>query len=383
MCSVGGSDETPADRRLIAGASRAKGKMRVDGIVYADAAMMADIREDESLEQVANVAHLPGIVGASLAMPDIHWGYGFPIGGVAAMDAEDGVVSPGGVGYDINCGVRLVALGAEPRRTCTPRLRDDRARRSTRACPTGVGAHRRDLRLSRDDLAQRAAAAARAWAVERGFGSRRATSSASKRAARCAAPIPRWCRTARASAAPQLGTLGSGNHFAELQYVAEIYDEPVAARVRPRRDQVTVDDPQRLARARPPGLRRPPARHDARRRAIRHRAARPAALLRAARRPEGRAYLGGDERGRQLRLRQPPGDDALGARGVADALGITSDADAASARCTTSATTSRSSRRSRSTAAPRVVRPSQGRDARVSAGHPQTPAAYRESASRC
>lgn len=78
------------------------GGMRVDGVVYADDAMMAEIREDQSLQQVANVAHLPGILQASLAMPDIHWGYGFPIGGVAAMDAEDGVISPGGVGYDIN-----------------------------------------------------------------------------------------------------------------------------------------------------------------------------------------------------------------------------------------------------------------------------------------
>jgi tRNA-splicing ligase RtcB len=78
------------------------GGMRVDGIVYADARMMAELRGDESLQQVCNVAHLPGILGASLAMPDIHWGYGFPIGGVAAMDAGDGVISPGGVGYDIN-----------------------------------------------------------------------------------------------------------------------------------------------------------------------------------------------------------------------------------------------------------------------------------------
>jgi tRNA-splicing ligase RtcB (3'-phosphate/5'-hydroxy nucleic acid ligase) len=78
------------------------GGMRVDGIVYADARMMAGLRDEESLQQVCNVAHLPGILGASLAMPDIHWGYGFPIGGVAAMDARDGVISPGGVGYDIN-----------------------------------------------------------------------------------------------------------------------------------------------------------------------------------------------------------------------------------------------------------------------------------------
>lgn len=76
--------------------------MRVDGVVYADERMIADIRQDQSLQQVANVAWLPGIVRASLAMPDIHWGYGFPIGGVAAMDADEGVVSPGGVGYDIN-----------------------------------------------------------------------------------------------------------------------------------------------------------------------------------------------------------------------------------------------------------------------------------------
>lgn len=79
-----------------------RGAMRVDGLVYATAEMMREIRRDASLEQVANVAHLPGIVGASLAMPDIHWGYGFPIGGVAAVDAEEGVISPGGVGYDIN-----------------------------------------------------------------------------------------------------------------------------------------------------------------------------------------------------------------------------------------------------------------------------------------
>ncbi len=79
-----------------------KGRMLVDGIVYSNRKLMDHLRSDQSLQQVANVAHLPGIVGASLAMPDIHWGYGFPIGGVAAMDGDDGVISPGGVGYDIN-----------------------------------------------------------------------------------------------------------------------------------------------------------------------------------------------------------------------------------------------------------------------------------------
>jgi tRNA-splicing ligase RtcB len=79
-----------------------EGRMQVEGLVYADERLMSDIRDDQSLQQVVNVAHLPGILRASMAMPDIHWGYGFPIGGVAAMDAEEGVVSPGGVGYDIN-----------------------------------------------------------------------------------------------------------------------------------------------------------------------------------------------------------------------------------------------------------------------------------------
>ncbi len=79
-----------------------QGKMRVEGLVFSSGAMMEEIRADQSLQQVANVAHLPGIVRSSIAMPDIHWGYGFPIGGVAAMDAEEGVISPGGVGYDIN-----------------------------------------------------------------------------------------------------------------------------------------------------------------------------------------------------------------------------------------------------------------------------------------
>src|SRR5210317_2585544 len=85
-----------------------EGAMRTDGLIFASERMMQDLRREQALEQVCNVATLPGIVGPSMAMPDIHWGYGFPIGGVAAFDAEQGIVSPGGVGYDINCGVRLL-----------------------------------------------------------------------------------------------------------------------------------------------------------------------------------------------------------------------------------------------------------------------------------
>jgi tRNA-splicing ligase RtcB (3'-phosphate/5'-hydroxy nucleic acid ligase) len=214
-----------------------EGKMRVDGIVYADLAMMNDIRQDESLAQVANVAHLPGIVGHSLAMPDIHWGYGFPIGGVAATDAEDGVVSPGGVGYDINCGVRLVASGLT-RQDVAPRLREIVKAMYSRV-PTGVGAHRRDLRLSAADLKgvlQQGAA----WAVERGYGTPDDLEHIEERGRLTGADPALVSARALERGQSQLGTLGSGNHFAELQYVAEIYDEPVAAAFGLQRDQVTV-----------------------------------------------------------------------------------------------------------------------------------------------
>jgi tRNA-splicing ligase RtcB len=214
-----------------------EGKMRVDGIVYADAAMMRDIREDESLKQVANVAHLPGIVGASLAMPDIHWGYGFPIGGVAATDAEDGVVSPGGVGYDINCGVRLVASSLS-KADVAPRLRDIVKAMYARV-PTGVGAHRRDLRLSKSDLDGVLAKGAR-WAVERGYGAAGDLDHIEEGGLLAGADAALVSDRARERGQAQLGTLGSGNHFAELQYVAEIYDDAVAATFGLRPQQVTV-----------------------------------------------------------------------------------------------------------------------------------------------
>src|SRR5712672_2498501 len=127
-----------------------QGAMRTDGLVFADQALMNDLEGDQALEQIANVAHLPGIVGPSIAMPDIHWGYGFPIGGVAAFDEDAGVVSPGGVGYDINCGVRLLAtsLPVAEVRPRLPALVD--ALYAT--IPSGVGASRSDLRLSPRDL---------------------------------------------------------------------------------------------------------------------------------------------------------------------------------------------------------------------------------------
>jgi tRNA-splicing ligase RtcB len=211
--------------------------MRVEGMVYATAGMVEDIRHDQSLEQVANVAHLPGILRASIAMPDIHWGYGFPIGGVAGMDAEEGVISPGGVGYDINCGVRLLRsdLGRDDLRGALVPV----VEALFRNIPTGVGRGRAELRLGKEDLRAVLRRGA-AWAVERGLGERRDLDALEENGCFDGADPRQVSEHALERGADQLGTLGSGNHFAEVQYVDEIYDEAAARAFGLRRDQVTV-----------------------------------------------------------------------------------------------------------------------------------------------
>jgi len=198
--------------------------MRVDGLIYASEAMLAHVRMDKTPQQVANVATLPGIVGYSLAMPDIHWGYGFPIGGVAAMRVEDGVVSPGGVGYDINCGVRLMATALT--------VRDLRGKVKDLlgalydAIPCGVGEKSR-LRLGEAELKKVLREGAR-WAVAQGYGD--AADLDRTEAGGCLPGADADALSARAleRGRPQLGTLGAGNHFLEVQRVAEIYDEAAA-----------------------------------------------------------------------------------------------------------------------------------------------------------
>jgi len=214
-----------------------QGKMQVEGLVFASAKMMAEIRQDHSLQQVVNVAHLPGIVGASMAMPDIHWGYGFPIGGVAAMDGKKGVVSPGGVGYDINCGVRLLRSGLS-RTEIQPRLRD-LLTRLYQNIPTGIGKGRSDLRLSRREVA-RVLAQGAAWAVDNGMGYEEDLEFLEEGGCIQGARPDLVSDRAYQRGRNQLGTLGSGNHFAEIQYVAEIYDEPAAAALGLFEDQVTL-----------------------------------------------------------------------------------------------------------------------------------------------
>ena len=203
------------------------GAMRVPGRIYASPSLMEEARSDESLRQVMNVAQLPGIVGASLAMPDFHWGYGFPIGGVAAFDAESGVVSPGGVGYDINCGVRLVRTDLS-HADVKDRIRDV-ARQIFRDIPAGVGSDGILKVKDRADGGKLVTEGAR-WAVERGFGTADdllhiEEGGRLEGADPEAVPARAWER-----GLPQVGSLGSGNHFLELQVVDEVFRPDVASR---------------------------------------------------------------------------------------------------------------------------------------------------------
>ena len=197
--------------------------MRVDGLVFADDDLMAALHDDPALEQVANVATLPGIVGSSLAMPDVHWGYGFPIGGVAAMRRDGGVVSPGGIGFDINCGVRLLRSDLT-RADVNPRL-EQLADALFARVPSGVGASI-GHRLSPADLEEVLLGGA-AWAVEHDRGWPEDIERSEEHGQLRADPSHVSPR-AHQRGADQLGTLGSGNHFLEVDEVDEIYDAPTA-----------------------------------------------------------------------------------------------------------------------------------------------------------
>jgi tRNA-splicing ligase RtcB len=202
----------------------AKPGMHVPAIIFADDKLMEQIRNDQSLEQAANSAMLPGIVKAAYAMPDIHQGYGLPIGGVVATRLEDGVVTPGGVGYDINCGVRL--LRTELTKTeVLPRLKD-LINALFAAVPAGVGSHGK-VRLTREN-ARGPLEHGAAWAVEQGLGE--AEDLETSEASGCieGADPDAVSHKAYERGRDQLGTLGSGNHFLEAEIVEKIYDEQAA-----------------------------------------------------------------------------------------------------------------------------------------------------------
>ena len=197
-----------------------QGGMRVPGRIYANEKLISGLKSDNSLRQVMNVAHLPGIVGYSLAMPDIHWGYGFPIGGVAAVDIHEGVISPGGVGYDINCGVRLVktSLVFEQVKEKLPRI----VEALFSLIPSGVGSEGAIPKLSKQDEKRLLRDGAR-WAVAEGYGRQEDLSFMEEGGRLATADAELISDRALERGLKQVGTLGSGNHFLEIGRVEEIY----------------------------------------------------------------------------------------------------------------------------------------------------------------
>ncbi len=213
------------------------GPMRVDGVFFATSSMINHIKEDEALLQLANVATMPGILKYSLAMPDIHWGYGFPIGGVAAFKFDEGVISPGGVGYDINCGVRLLITNLKFSEVKDKLL--NLVNGIFQNVPCGVGSKRRDFKLSRKEL-KRVLREGAKWAVENGFGEGEDLFFIED-GGKIEFANPEYVSDrAIERGLPQLGTLGSGNHFIEIGYVGEIFDEKISNAMGFFKDQLTV-----------------------------------------------------------------------------------------------------------------------------------------------
>ncbi len=211
--------------------------MRVDGVVYADEELLAQADRDQALEQVINVAFLPGIVRASMAMPDIHWGYGFPIGGVAATEVgQGGVISPGGVGFDISCGVRLI-------RTNLNRLEAEKhlealAKALSSEIPKGVGS-RGKIKVKRREMEELMVKGAK-WAVEKGYGNRQDLEFIEEKGALAGANPDLVSPRAFERGEDQPGTLGAGNHFLEIQEVEEVYRAEIAEKLGVFKGQVVV-----------------------------------------------------------------------------------------------------------------------------------------------
>ncbi|BAD84547.1 RNA terminal phosphate cyclase operon orfB homolog, UPF0027 family [Thermococcus kodakarensis KOD1] len=199
-------------------------RMRVPGRVYADDQLIEKMKQDRTLEQAANVAMLPGIYKYSIVMPDGHQGYGFPIGGVAAFDAKEGVISPGGVGYDINCGVRLIRTNLT-KDEVRPKIKElvDTLFKNV---PSGLGSKGR-VRLHWTQLDDVLADGAK-WAVDNGYGWERDLEHLEEGGRMEGADPDAVSQKAKQRGAPQLGSLGSGNHFLEVQYVDKVYNEEIA-----------------------------------------------------------------------------------------------------------------------------------------------------------
>ncbi len=214
-----------------------QGKMRTDGMVFLDKRLLEHIKNDKSITQVANVAWLPGIVGRSLAMPDMHQGYGFPIGGVAAFDPDMGVVSPGGVGYDINCGVRL--LRSSLSRDEVKGEVENLVTTLFANVPSGVGSKQRNRKLDKKELKQVLNRGAQ-WAVQNGFGTRDDLLHIEESGCLDWADPAAVSERALERGQAQLGTLGSGNHFVEIGFVETVFEEDLAQGIGLFPGQVTI-----------------------------------------------------------------------------------------------------------------------------------------------
>lgn len=203
-----------------------QGHMRVPGLIIASETLLQQEEIERPLQQVRNVATLPGIVGYSIAMPDIHWGYGFPIGGVAAMDAEHGVISPGGVGYDINCGVRL-AVAPLQFSDSTRVQQETLLRMIYQEVPSGVGHGHKGGGLTDNEYHQLLKKGA-AWSIEQGYGFPKDLEHTESKGCIAGADPKSVSFTAKERARKQLGSIGSGNHFVEIGEVQEIFYPEIA-----------------------------------------------------------------------------------------------------------------------------------------------------------
>lgn len=210
--------------------------MNAPAYIYGTREIAASASKEKALEQAANVACLPGIVDASLAMPDIHWGYGFPIGGVAAFDINNGVISPGGIGYDINCGVRLLSTGLNIFKD-RDKI-DEITSKIYHKVPSGIGSSGA-VKLQKRDLKEIAETGSR-WALEMGFATEDDLDKTEENGCMQGAVIEDVSKYAIERGVPQMGTLGSGNHFIEIQRVTEIYDEEAAKVFGIEKDSVTI-----------------------------------------------------------------------------------------------------------------------------------------------
>jgi tRNA-splicing ligase RtcB len=215
-----------------------KGGMRVPGRVFADEEILDKMKTDRTLYQCVNVAHLPGIYKYSITLPDGHEGYGFPIGGVAATDYNEGVISPGGVGYDINCGVRLLTTNLAEK-DIRPHLKGLVDAIFNRV-PCGLGSRRKDFRISTGEL-DKLTVEGLPWLLDRGMGWESDMEHCEEKGQMKTANSEKVSATAKKRGATQIGTLGSGNHFLEIQKVDKIYDSQVAKAFGiNEEDQVTV-----------------------------------------------------------------------------------------------------------------------------------------------